>query len=1082
MSKDELLSFFGLLVAFTACFLLLKLFTKFTRKDKEKGYQEWPHLKLYGITLFCMGMMNAAKEILERYVLDNPDQEIMDFIYQIMIGLFTSITVVLLVLRLIASIKSRKGYSEKEYKNVPFYFEKDKKLKMRGSCSTFNRTLNIIASSMCVLLGAATAYLVVKGTTSFNLFLYCYSIIFVQLLANFFDGEVDVENVEDAVGNIGTIKQKEFVWKNLNDEYAKLWPDKMLGMYTIRKHNKNDKEDEVSFQDMMCQIIAGRNLIIDNSMILQFTDMLLAIINILFSSNKKILFLCDDVATTEACYKWINTLKINKDVATTAIRKLSYDDVQTTVAIGNDIDILIGTVDLMLKTNTPLNKADVVIGINIDKILTYDSINLSMLCATLSTSKERQIQFLLFGKIVKNLIPAISQIFMIKDFDFNPVNISSIDEFTANFWGSDKGWFQSNIMPGFGSSFMGQLYPIAIPALKEEISDICVVSGDEPIEDNKNALMMSQQMIKGYLGDKAISNLSNTINVYDKNNFMSLTDKSVVVVPDSENTVAGCLHDWMKYIKEDMCLNIVSKDYLLRDYIVSNIDYFVGNVNTVSALMPMYHDNIKSTVYKLINELCNSGVFEDRLINTLQATSYLQVNDPSKVNQAVIEQALSNLTYDALHEKVGFGSYMKREEVADPSTKYTAKVKYSLIPNVRQELPRKFFSNIRFIDVEKSAKVLKQVPYFELYQNYLEGKKVSFEGRSYTIKDINPINGTVQLLANTSIDNYIYRDIKKVQLDNLPSWKLKGNYLNQNIGSTNINISILEGTLSVVTTGYLEFRNKVNLQDGYYYENDLSEKKNDYLRKYYRNDVIRLSIGNDFTRRNSKDKNDKVAITLSLLLNEMFKTLLPDLNQYIIARAVTSDEPKSLSKIEEVYSPIVQKELYNEKMVTILLLEDTDLPKGIAEKIIDSFKDIVDLLNDYLKWLETPEENCKRLLTDANEEFLVSQIDKYSFLKFGGDEYNAEALDGVRELLAEMSYQNELTKSREEFIARRKDKEKVENAEKEKTKEKESKTEVKEPVFEETDKKCPVCGSKLFYCKVKRVYRCNKCQKNMDLK
>ena len=52
-----------------------------------------------------------------------------------------------------------------------------------------------------------------------------------------------------------------------------------------------------------------------------------------------------------------------------------------------------------------------------------------------------------------------------------------------------------------------------------------------------------------------------------------------------------------------MFLNVVSQPYLLRDYIVSNIDFFVGNVDAIGNILPVAKTNIKLSVYKLINQL-----------------------------------------------------------------------------------------------------------------------------------------------------------------------------------------------------------------------------------------------------------------------------------------------------------------------------------------------------------------------------------------------------------------------------------------------------------------------------------------------
>ena len=902
------------------------------------------------------------------------------------------------------------------------YYEKNGSFYLSPYYTTLAKAFKYSAIVVVALISIGMGLIYLIGEVkSFNIPITVETFILLPLflfeLNAFFDGHLE-NDVKKVVESEETPIERDTVWADLDKEYYRLWKDQLLGRYNvtnkyekelIKKTKKRDivseniaktaaanKSNDFLYSRILSPIMRGEDMIVESCLLQSFSDIIVPIVNIMFTASKRMMFVCDNQSTVKQCEKWFEELEIksNKANSNIVIDVLNYDNTES-IKMDSNVDIYIGTVDLALNSKAIFENIDVVFCLNIDKIISESALNLNLLASVLSSDRYDNVQYILFGNRVNGLKQTASQVFMRNDFGYQVVNSAIEKSLSANFWSTEKGWLQYAILPGFAAQFLGQLIPLSIPAFKYDIQHVDIISAAQSFSDQMLSLQTAQPLLKKYMG-KDIMNIDEAITFAENENFITLNDNSVVVVGDTSNNAALILLNWLKYAKSNMFLNVVSAPYLLREYIVANMDFFIGNVEAIGNILPVPKTNIKLSVYRLINQLCYGNVAEETLLREIKNQETDVKIDTFENDQVrFVTEALQDLTKRAFGATIFFTSYLTSQRI-NKEKSMESKRYYKLLDSIKNELPERLFKNITFIDSEQFAKVLKRVPVFELYQNYLEGQYVSLDGKYYLIDKIDYDNGIVELTYSSNnasvryrqcrqISNVVHRGVSK----ELPVLKVRDSVLKK---------SILRADIEVNTDGYYEFNSAISFAPGGFGYKKVDAKKKGLRRNYKSTNVLAVNISSPtISAMSSKDKF-KLSFTLSVLLNEMFETLFSNIKQYIIVRSVVSNESDwadfANQEIVNLYRPIVDPDVDNG--INIYITEDTELEKGITDTIVNNFDNIImRLLFDYLYWLLHEKEGSrveKWFASDSGDFINVEKMDKLLFLKYGENTVN-ECLD-----------------------------------------------------------------------------------------
>jgi hypothetical protein len=931
------------------------------------------------------------------------------------------------------------------------YYEKKGVFYLSPYYSTLAKTFKYLTLIIIGLIsiGIGILYLINDSFLNFPVTIETFILLPLVLmeLYTYFDGQLEDE-VKKSSKKQDAPKERDTVWAELDNEYRGLWQQQLLCRYSVTNKyerqilNKTGKKDMLSesiaksaaanksndflYSRILSPIMKGEDMIIESCLLHSFSDIIVPIINIMFTASKRMMFICDNYRSVKQCEKWFEELDIKSNTANSniVIDVLNYENTES-IKIDSNVDIYIGTVDLALNSKAIFENIDVVFCLNVDKIISESALNLNLLASVLSSDRYDNVQYILFGNRVNGLKQTASQVFMRNDFGYQVVNSAIEKSLNADFWSTEKGWLQSAILSGFAAQYLGQLIPLALPAFKYDIHHVDIISSAQSFSDQMLSLQIAQPLLKKYMA-KDIVNIDEAISFAENENFISLNDNSVVVVEDTSNNAALVLLNWLKYAKSNMFLNVVSSPYLLRDYIVANMDFFLSNVEAIGNILPVPKSNIKLSVYRLINQLCYGNVAEETLLREIKNQETDVKIDTFENDQVrFVTEALQDLTKRAFGTNIFFTSYLTSQRISKEKS-MESKRYYKLLDSIKNELPERLFKNITFIDSEQSAKVLKRIPVFELYQNYLEGQYISFNGKYYLIDKIDYDNGIVELAYSSNNASIRYRQCRQISnvvhhgiSKELPAMKVRDSILKKNILCADIEIN---------TDGYYEFNNSISFAPGGFGYKKVDSKKKGLLRKYKSTNVLAVNISSPTIASMSEQEKFKLSFTLSVLLNEMFETLFSNIKQYIIVRSVVSDDSCFANfeneELINLYRPIVDSN--TEDGINIYITEDTELEKGITDTIVTNFDNIImRLLFDYLYWLLC-EKDGKRVekwfASDSGDFINVERMDKFLFLKYG-DENISECLDleGAYNCLYELilTGNDTLTYSRLGFIRKR---------------------------------------------------------------
>lgn len=851
----------------------------------------------------------------------------------------------------------------------------------------------------------------------------------------FLDGEVAPEVIINQ-----EIKVKSDLFNEMLVEYRHLYKDNLL--LTLDKDDEikdidYKTQDDYIYSKIFTPIVEGDNMIIETENLDTLNDIVPPLINLIFGTNRKILFVTENDAESIATYEWLKKCNVVTENVKQVVQVFTeYRDNDGGIALSDsNVDICIGTVGLLLENKETTKKADTIFAVNVDNIIVNSPINLNILTRMLSENKEKNVQYILFTNEVNGLQQSIEGAFYSENFSYQVVRQKYTKDFHAMFYAKEKGMLQKKILPAMATDSIGAELPLLITPFKYGFENIFAFSEKEPYEDEMIALHKAAPFLKTYFSNK-IYYVEEKITFLSNEHYAENKDSMIVAYDDTENNLILLLKNYIKYAKWRILVNIVSDKYILRDYMIDNVDFFMQNYDFLGKIVPYHKEGKKILLFKLINELCLENFEEEYLLNELNKITEEKVtfaNNATFNAENYVLNTLRNLIKEIFGVDIRMDSYLYRELAIENAKQ--KKFVYSLSENIKYELPRNLFTEISFITSDQRLKKLDKRPMYEIYQNYAVGQYQVFDGKSYLISNIDAESGIVNLIYNDRINSLTYLNKKDVAVKNVNVEKSENVYNSGDLKYEKISMTI---DVKVTYSGYYKFSRGINFNTGFY-----EYQKNDYGKvpenNYLSHKAILIKLSNDKIKKLDDKNRLKISETLAFLFNEVFKTIYCGANQYFILRAVASREGLIDNEVNDMYSPIVLDNIGED--IGIIAMEDTELEKGVLDSFtlkIDTT--IIPLICDYLEWVIDDEiSEFKSEQIDAlpdlktindmyissfnNEKLNFYQTDKLDYLKLGKD--NVEDyfdLKGTLDILRDITISggNSFTATRKKYLSQRK--------------------------------------------------------------
>ncbi len=396
-----------------------------------------------------------------------------------------------------------------------------------------------------------------------------------------------------------------------------------------------------------------------------------------------------------------------------------------------------------------------------------------------------------------------------------------------------------------------------------------------------------------------------------------------VLVEDEFCNMFSMMRSFLSRSEEQAFVNVLSENYLLRDYMRCNQHVFRANPYAVPSFVPDYARSARNVMMKLLILMAVREVSEDEMRDELELAG-VSVREPYQAFYELVDKYAS----------VPAGLIKIRNVIANEESTSMHKTNLFHIPE--ENFIRYFSDTLKTAyyiveDEKRESEYIDAKMFGHVTQTLLPGQFVTYDGKYYQAVRIDPAVGVILQRASDHYDGRkYYRQIRKYTLSNPREEEA---VYNRSI--MDFEVTVYPYDIQVETPGYLELKDEGDLRTAK--EIFFGEEMGDlsYDRHYIRKNVLRIRL---------KDTDIHVRFTMCVLLSELVRSLFPNAWHYI---AVLAEEPSGLEGMLNYMVYDSEGELEDN---SIYIVEDSDLDLGLLDAINRNLEKIFELMADFLDW------------------------------------------------------------------------------------------------------------------------------------
>lgn len=577
--------------------------------------------------------------------------------------------------------------------------------------------------------------------------------------------------------------------------------------------------------------------------------------------------------------------------------------------------------DVITENKEFLQQTDLVLLIEPSTILSTGQVALSIISQEFGMDNQKPVYFVC-DRMVDGLVDTISHLLRTEfaDVEAPPVPRCA---YTGIGWDAN-GDFSRQQFFDKQTKYLGNGTELAAVAVKNQIPHVTWYGETKvPIRDVKWIVGQYYPVICQYMNQPSQQNT-----IYEKLDFISnlwsapKKKEQFSIVEDEFNNMFSTMRTFLSRGNDQSFVNVLSENYLLRDYMRCNQQMFLANPNAIPSFVPDYAKTERNTLIKLI------------LLMT-----YRQVSEKEIIDEFHLVGVECDNAYDLMSQMLSKYTNADRSvleiETVDYEIDELTKGKLSLY-SITKDSFRKYFKKslakaYYLLEEERSEEKYVDAKFFShVTQNIVQGQFVTYDGKYYQVKHVSPYSGVVLRRASDLFDDRRY--YRQVRRYTLPDG-------NEEVISSrtvmDLEISFVQRDIHVSTDGYLDMNDLHDLRTARLVDITSDPHIDDYHREFRNKTLMRIKL---------PEANDDIRFTLCLLLSEAFRSMFPDGYPYI---AVTT---KCSEKIEGMLSKIVYPVDGDIEDEYIYIIEDSDIDLGLLEAIDRNLMKIFDVVGDYLKW------------------------------------------------------------------------------------------------------------------------------------
>ena len=511
-------------------------------------------------------------------------------------------------------------------------------------------------------------------------------------------------------------------------------------------------------------------------------------------------------------------------------------------------------------------------------------------------------------------------------------------------WRSESPYMQTSILPGV-ARYLGVGTEISAVALKYDVSQVHWIGADSfPVVDMR---WIAQQyfasinqfadleMSQDALGDR-VTAVANPWDLPQGENYF-------LVVEDSLRNAFETVRNYATRAKRAGFVNLISEEYLLRDYMVDNRDIFSVDSKAVPSLVPDYTRTERNVILRLLLTLRTFGMTEEELAKQLGILGW-QVNSGATSDRGADrldwEPASIGRLREGVEEFTGLRNIplvakTERGFLDDGVTTFYLHENLEVDEVIRQLAPAYFFVE----DEVESTNIIGGLLLDHVFQALLPGQFVTYGGKYYEVHRMptQQDHGRVVLrrAADHIRDRRVYRQLRHYSLGSLRPTDSVG--AQRVMGDIAVTRAVADVT--VESLGYMESRSRSDLESARTVLVDGIPK-----RHYRSKSVFVISI---------PSVPQDVRQTLATLLNEVFVTTFPYAYHYI--SALTPDSgPARRAVMPSLEVQTAASSATFDADSSIFIVEDSLIDLGLTAAVERNWERLLEIVTDYLDWVLTP--------------------------------------------------------------------------------------------------------------------------------
>ncbi len=736
----------------------------------------------------------------------------------------------------------------------------------------------------------------------------------------------DGTSVNDAVVRGVSIDQ---ILEEIKAEYGKIGEN--YAMF-IRKKAISGFKPSADYVRSGIELTSGKSLLFNTPFYYKLTPYMFYAMHNALLRGGKVLIVLGRHGTEDDIIEWCNDgfFQVTGLPMLWNIKKLGKEEDACDIGIVTRSGV--HDLELHRANRAFLNDVSFVFLLEPSRLVTTAQIGLNLLVRNISVSNNA-----VYCSVDKNcdgLVDSLSHILMT---DITEVSATEFPEGTSSYmcWKADSEHLQHRITPGI-SRYLGMGTEISLVALKNNVERVVWYGGDAyPVLDQH---WIAKQYYHDLLATTSLPATQETFDKYFKVSFNfcneQTKDNSFISVEDEFCNLFEVKREFATISKNQGFVNVISSDYMLRDYMIENNEIFTSDPKAIPYISADYARTKRNIILKICLQMSILGILREEVLKEFILIGIDSTED--KLEKIIWKNICAIYCKDGEDKiviKTPFGTKVFTDDTIVYKREFSVETgkfeDYFVITDTyfKQYVIDDLQSARYIAEKGNESTFLGTELKGHILQKYLPGQFITLNGKYYEMLSLSGDNQVIVRRAADHINaRYAYRHVRNICID--------ATYDNDGMGMlksiNGVKIYNQFANFSVDTPAYWRMSSYSD------FENATKVVINNVpQRRYINKHILKLdfsSFGDMFT--------SEIRTTLTLLMNEVFRTMFAE-NQPFILAATKGDFEKPLT-----YS--LSGDAVEENCIYII--EDSQLDIGLLVAVERNFERIMQIVSDYLAW------------------------------------------------------------------------------------------------------------------------------------